>query len=189
MLCFFNKKEFQQLDNNWGKWESQPCCSYSSKNKNTSCGLPVSSFYAKVCKITSTCSLTISQWMLLKIYLNCQSRESGLRTDTLLVMISLAALHPLPFTHVAALVLSCCFDPGRTQRRNLLWSGKWANCPECVIFQEVEPPLSPTDSEDSLNRLMLYGKWSRSPLSNYCHLQPMLNKYVNGLSCMPYAPG
>ncbi|KAM9353784.1 apolipoprotein M [Symphorus nematophorus] len=47
---------------------------------------------------------------------------------------------------------------GRTYRRNLLWSGKWANCPECIIFQEIEPPLSPTDSFDSLNRLMLYAR-------------------------------
>ncbi|XP_035528801.1 apolipoprotein M [Morone saxatilis] len=47
---------------------------------------------------------------------------------------------------------------GRTHRRNLLWTGKWANCPECIIFQEVEPPLSQTDTEDSLNRFMLYAR-------------------------------
>ncbi|XP_018555390.1 apolipoprotein M [Lates calcarifer] len=47
---------------------------------------------------------------------------------------------------------------GRPQRRNLLWTGKWANCTNCIIFQEVEPPLRETDSEDSLNRLMLYSR-------------------------------
>ncbi|XP_037532466.1 apolipoprotein M [Nematolebias whitei] len=47
---------------------------------------------------------------------------------------------------------------GRPQRRNLLWSGTWANCPDCIIFQEVEPPLSESDSEDSLNRYMLYAR-------------------------------
>ncbi|XP_070823064.1 apolipoprotein M-like [Chaetodon trifascialis] len=49
---------------------------------------------------------------------------------------------------------------GKKERRNLLWSGKWANCPECIIFQEIEGPLSPTDSEDSLNRFMLYSRRS-----------------------------
>ncbi|XP_023262963.1 apolipoprotein M isoform X1 [Seriola lalandi dorsalis] len=47
---------------------------------------------------------------------------------------------------------------GRPQRRSLLWSGKWANCSNCIIFQEVEPPLSQTDSVDSLNRFMLYAR-------------------------------
>ncbi|XP_068180521.1 apolipoprotein M [Antennarius striatus] len=47
---------------------------------------------------------------------------------------------------------------GKPKRRNLLWSGKWANCPECIILQEIEPPLSPTDSEDSLARFMLYAR-------------------------------
>ncbi|XP_029308004.1 apolipoprotein M [Cottoperca gobio] len=47
---------------------------------------------------------------------------------------------------------------GRPKRRTLLWSGKWANCSECIIFQEVEPPLKETDSEDSLNRYLLYGR-------------------------------
>nr|XP_046254619.1 apolipoprotein M [Scatophagus argus] len=47
---------------------------------------------------------------------------------------------------------------GRTHRRNLLWSGTWANCLDCIVFQETEPPLSPTDSEDSLHRLMLYAR-------------------------------
>uniref|UniRef100_UPI0037E990C5 apolipoprotein M n=1 Tax=Semicossyphus pulcher TaxID=241346 RepID=UPI0037E990C5 len=45
---------------------------------------------------------------------------------------------------------------GKKERRSLLWSGKWANCPECIVFQEVEPPLHETDSQDSLSRLMLY---------------------------------
>ncbi|XP_045901786.1 apolipoprotein M [Micropterus dolomieu] len=49
---------------------------------------------------------------------------------------------------------------GRPERRNLLWSGKWVNCSECIIFQEVEPPLSKTDTEDSLNRYMLYARQS-----------------------------
>lgn len=47
---------------------------------------------------------------------------------------------------------------GRRQRRNPLLSGKWVNCPECIIFQEVEPPQGPTDLEDSINRLMLYSE-------------------------------
>ncbi|KAM4567803.1 apolipoprotein M [Fundulus diaphanus] len=47
---------------------------------------------------------------------------------------------------------------GRTYRRNLLWNGTWANCQDCIIFQEVEPPLKETDSEDSLNRFMLYAR-------------------------------
>ncbi|XP_039972851.1 apolipoprotein M isoform X2 [Xiphias gladius] len=49
---------------------------------------------------------------------------------------------------------------GRPERRNLLWSGKWANCASCIIFQEVEPPLKETDTVDSLNRLMLYARQS-----------------------------
>uniref|UniRef100_A0A672ZZM6 Apolipoprotein M n=1 Tax=Sphaeramia orbicularis TaxID=375764 RepID=A0A672ZZM6_9TELE len=49
---------------------------------------------------------------------------------------------------------------GRPQRRNLLWSGKWANCSDCIIFQEIEPPLNETGTEDSLNRLMLYSRKS-----------------------------
>ncbi|KAK5598388.1 Glutaredoxin 3 [Crenichthys baileyi] len=49
---------------------------------------------------------------------------------------------------------------GRSQRRNLLWNGTWANCRDCIIIQEVEPPLKQTDSEDSLNRFMLYRKRS-----------------------------
>ncbi|KAM8735283.1 apolipoprotein M [Acanthopagrus schlegelii] len=47
---------------------------------------------------------------------------------------------------------------GRTFRWSLLWSGKWANCPACIILQEKEPPLSPSDSVDSLNRFMLYAR-------------------------------
>ncbi|XP_034467860.1 apolipoprotein M [Hippoglossus hippoglossus] len=47
---------------------------------------------------------------------------------------------------------------GRPQRRNLLWSGKWANCADCIIFQESEPPLKETDTEDSLSRFMLYAR-------------------------------
>lgn len=49
---------------------------------------------------------------------------------------------------------------GKAQRRNSLLSGRWADCPECIILQELEPPLSPSDSEDSLNRLMLYDRRS-----------------------------
>ncbi|XP_059195654.1 apolipoprotein M [Centropristis striata] len=49
---------------------------------------------------------------------------------------------------------------GRPTRRNLLWSGKWVNCPECIILQEIEPPLKETDSEDSLSRFMLYARQS-----------------------------
>lgn len=59
--------------------------------------------------------------------------------------------------------MSCGFDPGKPQRRSLLWSGKWANCTDCIIVQEVEPPLNSTGTEDSLNRHMLYGK----PSSRY----------------------
>ncbi|XP_013881868.1 apolipoprotein M isoform X2 [Austrofundulus limnaeus] len=51
---------------------------------------------------------------------------------------------------------------GRPQRRNLLWSGMWANCPNCIVFQEVEPPLRESDSEDSLNRYMLYARQTDS---------------------------
>ncbi|KAM6995276.1 apolipoprotein M [Tautogolabrus adspersus] len=47
---------------------------------------------------------------------------------------------------------------GKKERRSLLWTGKWANCPECIIFQEIEPPLHETDSEDSLSRHMLYSR-------------------------------
>ncbi|XP_043974323.1 apolipoprotein M [Gambusia affinis] len=47
---------------------------------------------------------------------------------------------------------------GRPQRRNLLWSGMWANCSDCIVFQELEPPLNETDSEDSLNRFLLYSR-------------------------------
>ncbi|KAM6910173.1 apolipoprotein M [Xenentodon cancila] len=49
---------------------------------------------------------------------------------------------------------------GRPQRRNLLWSGSWANCSNCIAFQESEPPLRETDVEDSLSRLMLYARQS-----------------------------
>uniref|UniRef100_A0A665UB55 Apolipoprotein M n=1 Tax=Echeneis naucrates TaxID=173247 RepID=A0A665UB55_ECHNA len=49
---------------------------------------------------------------------------------------------------------------GKPKRRNLLWRGTWANCANCIIFQEVEPPLKETDTEDSLNRFMLYCKAS-----------------------------
>ncbi|XP_070692269.1 apolipoprotein M-like [Pempheris klunzingeri] len=49
---------------------------------------------------------------------------------------------------------------GRSKRRNLLWNGKWANCSECIIFQEIEPPLNETGTEDSLNRFMLYARHS-----------------------------
>ncbi|XP_034553453.1 apolipoprotein M, partial [Notolabrus celidotus] len=47
---------------------------------------------------------------------------------------------------------------GKKERRTLLWSGKWANCAECIILQEIEPPLHETDSEDSLSRHMLYSR-------------------------------
>ncbi|XP_026172939.1 apolipoprotein M [Mastacembelus armatus] len=47
---------------------------------------------------------------------------------------------------------------GRPDRRNLLWKGKWANCSNCIIFQEIEPPLSETDPMDSLHRMMLYAR-------------------------------
>lgn len=47
---------------------------------------------------------------------------------------------------------------GKPGRRSLLWSGRWADCGECIILQEIEPPLSPSDSEDSLNRFLLYGE-------------------------------
>ncbi|CAG02745.1 unnamed protein product [Tetraodon nigroviridis] len=40
---------------------------------------------------------------------------------------------------------------GKAHRRNLLWSGRWANCPECIILQEAEP-------EEALNRLLLYAR-------------------------------
>ncbi|XP_019960524.1 apolipoprotein M isoform X2 [Paralichthys olivaceus] len=49
---------------------------------------------------------------------------------------------------------------GRPQRRNLFWSGKWVDCADCIIFQEFEPPLRETDSEDSLGRFMLYARQS-----------------------------
>ncbi|XP_072249628.1 apolipoprotein M-like [Leuresthes tenuis] len=47
---------------------------------------------------------------------------------------------------------------GKPQRRTLLWSGSWANCLDCIILQEIEPPLTETDSEDSLGRFMLYSR-------------------------------
>ncbi|KAM4735378.1 apolipoprotein M [Anableps anableps] len=47
---------------------------------------------------------------------------------------------------------------GRPQRHNLLWSGAWASCRDCIVFQEMEPALKETDSEDSLNRFLLYGR-------------------------------
>ncbi|KAM4581052.1 apolipoprotein M [Odontesthes bonariensis] len=47
---------------------------------------------------------------------------------------------------------------GRPQRRTLLWSGSWANCLDCIVLQEIEPPLKETDTEDSLSRLMLYSR-------------------------------
>ncbi|XP_047455433.1 apolipoprotein M [Mugil cephalus] len=47
---------------------------------------------------------------------------------------------------------------GRPQRKNLLWSGKWAKCQDCIIFQEVEPPLNESGTVDSLNRHMLYAR-------------------------------
>lgn len=47
---------------------------------------------------------------------------------------------------------------GRPQRRNLLWSGKWANCQDCIVLQEVEPPLNETGTVDSLHRHMLYAR-------------------------------
>lgn len=59
---------------------------------------------------------------------------------------------------ICLILLNVNHPTGRLQRRNPLLSGKWVNCPECIIFQEVEPPLGPTDSEDSINRLMLYSK-------------------------------
>ncbi|XP_069571105.1 apolipoprotein M [Brachyistius frenatus] len=49
---------------------------------------------------------------------------------------------------------------GRPQRRNLLFNGTWADCSECIIFQEVEPALNESGSEDSLNRFMLYARRS-----------------------------
>ncbi|TKS82488.1 hypothetical protein D9C73_016597 [Collichthys lucidus] len=54
----------------------------------------------------------------------------------------------------------CTEGAGKAERRNLLWSGKWANCPECIIFQEIEPPLKPTDTVDSIDRFMLYARKS-----------------------------
>ncbi|CAJ1062852.1 apolipoprotein M [Xyrichtys novacula] len=47
---------------------------------------------------------------------------------------------------------------GKKERQSLLWTGKWANCPDCIILQEIEPPLHETDSEDSLSRHMLYAR-------------------------------
>ncbi|KAM9310575.1 apolipoprotein M [Pholidichthys leucotaenia] len=50
---------------------------------------------------------------------------------------------------------------GRTHRINLLWTGKWANCDNCIVFQEIEPPLDRMNgSEDSLHRHMLYSRHS-----------------------------
>lgn len=53
---------------------------------------------------------------------------------------------------------ACWPVSGKPSRRSLLWSGRWADCGECIILQEIEPPLSPSDSEDSLNRFLLYGE-------------------------------
>ncbi|XP_063734741.1 LOW QUALITY PROTEIN: apolipoprotein M [Eleginops maclovinus] len=49
---------------------------------------------------------------------------------------------------------------GLPKRRTPLWSGKWANCSDCLIIQEVEPPLKETDTEDSLNRYLLHMRQS-----------------------------
>ncbi|KAF3692271.1 Apolipoprotein M [Channa argus] len=47
---------------------------------------------------------------------------------------------------------------GMPERKNLIWSGKWANCASCIIMQEIDPPLNKNETEDSLNRYMLYGR-------------------------------
>nr|XP_054594676.1 apolipoprotein M [Nothobranchius furzeri]XP_054594677.1 apolipoprotein M [Nothobranchius furzeri] len=65
---------------------------------------------------------------------------------------------------------------GRPQRRNLLWSGVWANCLDCIIFQEIEPPLRETDSEDSLNRFMLYARQKDVP-------PEMLTAFLRNSAC------
>lgn len=67
---------------------------------------------------------------------------------------------------VASLLVSCCFDTGRPTWKNILWSGKWANCADCIIIQEVEAPLNIGDTEDSMNRYMLYGKPSKTITHN-----------------------
>ncbi|KAK2844971.1 hypothetical protein Q5P01_011630 [Channa striata] len=44
------------------------------------------------------------------------------------------------------------------ERKNLIWSGKWANCASCIIMQEIDPPLNKNDTEVSLDRYMLYAR-------------------------------
>ncbi|PWA28205.1 hypothetical protein CCH79_00018545, partial [Gambusia affinis] len=63
-----------------------------------------------------------------------------------------------PLSLICVLLVVVGSNPGRPQRRNLLWSGMWANCSDCIVFQELEPPLNETDSEDSLNRFLLYSR-------------------------------
>ncbi|KAI9532139.1 hypothetical protein NQZ68_034344 [Dissostichus eleginoides] len=65
---------------------------------------------------------------------------------------------------------------GLPRRRTLLWSGKSANCPECIIIQEVDPPLKETDSEDSLNRYLLYTRQS-----DVNH--EVVKAFLNNLAC------
>uniref|UniRef100_A0A8C6P500 Apolipoprotein M n=1 Tax=Nothobranchius furzeri TaxID=105023 RepID=A0A8C6P500_NOTFU len=73
-------------------------------------------------------------------------------------------------------VFSDGFILGRPQRRNLLWSGVWANCLDCIVFQEIEPPLRETDSEDSLNRFMLYARQKDVP-------PEMLTAFLRNSAC------
>ncbi|XP_071386085.1 apolipoprotein M-like [Centroberyx affinis] len=49
---------------------------------------------------------------------------------------------------------------GRPVRRTLAWSGTSINCPQCIILQEIEPPLNETEEEDALSRHMLYARQS-----------------------------
>ncbi|XP_026228255.1 apolipoprotein M [Anabas testudineus] len=47
---------------------------------------------------------------------------------------------------------------GRPRWKNVLWSGNWANCADCIIVQEEQPPLNKNDPDDSMNRYMLYAR-------------------------------
>lgn len=83
------------------------------------------------------------------------------------------------------LLVSCCFDTGRPKLKNILWSGKWANCSDCIIFQERVPPLNIGDTEDSMNRYMLYSKSVRGiihPQKQYTLPTPKLLPSIDELT-------
>ncbi|XP_034029428.1 apolipoprotein M [Thalassophryne amazonica] len=47
---------------------------------------------------------------------------------------------------------------GKPKQQSLLRTGRLANCSECIVVQEIEPPLHQTEAEDSLSRYILYAR-------------------------------